>query len=44
MVEGLKALFVDRTYKPKFNPATIEEVDLDELEKCFEPCPRRIFD
>ncbi|CAD8063866.1 unnamed protein product [Paramecium sonneborni] len=44
LVEGLKSLFVDRTYIPKFNPRTIEEVNLEEIQKCFEPCFRKLFD
>ncbi|CAK65872.1 unnamed protein product (macronuclear) [Paramecium tetraurelia] len=44
LVEGLKSLFVDRSYVPKFNPRTIEEVNVEEVEKCFEPCSRKLFD
>lgn len=44
LIEGLKSLFVDPSYEPKFNPKTIEEVDLEELQRCFEPCSRKLFD
>lgn len=44
LVEGLKSLFVDRSYVPKFNPRIIEEVNLQEIQRCFEPCSRKLFD
>ncbi|CAD8150913.1 unnamed protein product [Paramecium octaurelia] len=44
LLEGLKSLLVDTSYEPKFNPKTIEQVDLEELQRCFEPCSRKLFD
>ncbi|CAK73370.1 unnamed protein product (macronuclear) [Paramecium tetraurelia] len=43
-VEGLRSLLVDTSYEPKFNPKTIEQVDLEEIQRCFEPCSRKLFD
>ncbi|CAD8165846.1 unnamed protein product [Paramecium pentaurelia] len=44
LIQGLKSLYVDNSYAPKFNPKTIEEVNQEEIQRCFEPCSRKLFD
>ena len=39
MVEGVRALLVDKDMKPKWNPKTIEEVTEERIAKLFGPTP-----
>jgi hypothetical protein len=35
--EGARAILIDKDHRPYWNPKTIEEVDLKQIDDCFAP-------